>query len=158
MKQVLFQEVGVVQWPERLMTIDAETRFSWRLLGRAPTTDTELLSVYAALLAHGTALEAASVALMIPDLSETAIAETMRLREDDAALREANAVVLEFLYRHAVVKVWGEGTFASADAMSLDASRHLWNARVDPRRRTYGIGIYSHVLDQWGIMDDQPLV
>ena len=27
-----------------------------------------------------------------------------------------------------------------------------------PRRRTYAIGIYSHVLDQWGIIYDQPLV
>jgi hypothetical protein len=42
--------------------------------------------------------------------------------------------------------------------MSLDASRHLWNARVDPRRRTYAMGIYAHGLDQWGIIDDQPLV
>ena len=30
--------------------------------------------------------------------------------------------------------------------------------RVDPRRRTYAMGIYSHVLDQWGIIYDQPLV
>jgi TnpA family transposase len=157
-KQALFKEVGMVQLPELLMAIDHNTRFSWRLLGRSPTTEPELLTVYAALLAHGTELDAASVALMIPDLSETAIAEAMRLPEDEAALREANAVVLEFLHRHAVVKVWGEGTFASADAMSLEASRHLWNARVDPRRRTYGMGIYSHVLDQWGIIYDQPLV
>ncbi len=42
--------------------------------------------------------------------------------------------------------------------MNLKASRHLWNARVDPRRRTYAIGIYSHVLDQWGLIYGQPLV
>src|SRR5262245_14103683 len=57
-----------------------------------------------------------------------------------------------------MVKTWGEGTLASADAMRLDASRHLWNARVDPRRRTYAMGLYAHVLDQWGILYDQPLV
>jgi len=28
--------------------------------------------------------------------------------------------------------MWGEGTLASSDAMSLEASRYLWNARVDP--------------------------
>ena len=39
-KQALFKEVGVVQLPALLMAIDHETRFSWRLLGRAPTTDT----------------------------------------------------------------------------------------------------------------------
>ena len=42
--------------------------------------------------------------------------------------------------------------------MSVDVSRHLWNARVDPRRRTYGIGLYTHLLDQWGIIYDQPVV
>ena len=157
-KQALFKEVGVAQLPALLMAIDHETRFSWRLLGRAPTTDRELLTVYAALLAHGTELDAAGVALMMPALSEAAIAEAMSLLEDEAVWRDANVLVLEFLHRHAVVKAWGEGTLASADAMSLEASRHLWNARVDPRRRTYGIGIYSHVLDQWGIIYDQPLV
>jgi hypothetical protein len=30
--------------------------------------------------------------------------------------------------------------------------------RVDPRRRTYAMGIYAHVLDRWGIIYDQPLV
>jgi hypothetical protein len=40
---------------------------------------------------------------------------------------------------------------ASADMMSLDASRHLWSARVDPRRRTYVAGIYTHLLDRRGI-------
>jgi len=61
-KQALFQEVGVVQWPTLLMAIGHETRFSWRLRGRAPTTDRALLTVYAAPLAHGTALDAAGVA------------------------------------------------------------------------------------------------
>jgi len=154
----LFKEVGSVQLPDLLMAIDSETHFSWRLLERAPTNETELLLVYAALLAHGTDLDATSVALMIPGLSAEAIADAMRMLEDDGPMREANELVLQFLHRHAVVKMWGEGTLASADAMSLDASRHLWNARVDPRRRTYAMGIYAHVLDQWGIIYDQPLV
>ena len=42
--------------------------------------------------------------------------------------------------------------------MSLDASRHSWNARVDPRRRTYAAGLYTHVRDRWGIVYDQPIV
>lgn len=40
----------------------------------------------------------------------------------------------------------------------MDASCHLWNARVDPRRRTYAAGIYTHLLDCWGIVYDQPIV
>jgi TnpA family transposase len=153
-----FKAVGSVQLPDLLMAIDSETRFSWQLLGRAPTTAFELLLVYAALLAHGTELDATSVALMIPGVSAEAIADAMRLREDEGSIREANQVVLQFLHRHEVVSTWGDGTLASSDAMSLDASRHLWNARVDPRRRTYTMGIYSHGLDQWGIIYDQPLV
>src|SRR5262245_51666605 len=93
---------------------------------------------------------------MSPDRSAPAIAETMRLLDEAAALREATAVGLECWYRHAVVKGGGEGPFAAA--MRLEAARHLWNARVDPRRRTYGSGLYAHVLAQWGIIDDQPLV
>jgi len=157
-KDALFKEVGVVQLPELLMAIDHETSFSWRLLGRAPTSETELLLVYAALLAHGTELDTAAVAFMMPELSYEAIADAMRLLEDEGPLREANELVVQFLHRHEVVKAWGEGTLASSDAMSLEASRYLWNARVDPRRRTYAMGIYAHVLDQWGIIYDQPLV
>jgi TnpA family transposase len=41
--------------------------------------------------------------------------------------------------------------------MSLDASKHLYDARVDPRRRDHGVGVYQTVLDQWGIPYDQPL-
>ena len=157
-RDAIFQEVGTIQLPELMMAVDHETRFSWRLLGRAPTSELELLLVYAALLAHGTELNAAAVALMIPGLSPEAIADAMRMLEDEGPLREANELVVQFLHRHEVVKTWGEGTLASSDAMSLDASRHLWNARVDPRRRTYAMGIYAHVLDQWGIIYDQPLV
>jgi len=91
-------------------------------------------------------------------LTEQASADAMRRLEDEGPLREANELVVQFLHRYAVVKMWGEGTLASSDAMSLEASRYLWNARVDPRRRTYAMGIYSHVLDQWGIIYDQPRV
>jgi hypothetical protein len=41
--------------------------------------------------------------------------------------------------------------------MSLDASKHLYDARVDPKRRVHGVGVYQTVLDQWGIPYDQPL-
>jgi hypothetical protein len=157
-RDAIFQEVGTIQLPELMLAVDHATRFSWRLLGRAPTTELELLLVYAALLAHGTELNAASVALMIPGVSPEAIADAMRRLEEEGPMRAANELVVQFLHRHEMVKTWGEGTLASADAMGLDASRHLWNARVDPRRRTYAMGIYAHVLDQWGIIDDQPLV
>jgi TnpA family transposase len=42
--------------------------------------------------------------------------------------------------------------------MSLDTSRHLFYARADPRRRTHAVGIYTHVLDQHGIVYNQPIV
>jgi TnpA family transposase len=59
---------------------------------------------------------------------------------------------------HPVAALWGRGLFASADMMSLEATRYLWSARIDPRRRTYAVGTYAHVLDQWGILYDQPIV
>jgi TnpA family transposase len=55
------------------------------------------------------------------------------------------------------VNHWGTGFEASSDLMSLDASKHLFDARVDPKRRVHGMGVYQTVLDQWGIPYDQPL-
>jgi Tn3 transposase DDE domain len=65
-----------------------------------------------------------------------------------------NDRVVEFLPAQA----WGEGFEASSDLMSLDVSRHLWLSRVDPKRRRPAIGTYTHVLDQWAIVYDQPLL
>jgi hypothetical protein len=59
---------------------------------------------------------------------------------------------------HPVANLWGRGLNASADMMSLEATRYLWSARLDPRRRTFAIGTYAHVLDQWGVLYDQPIV
>ncbi len=41
--------------------------------------------------------------------------------------------------------------------MSLDASRHIWLARTDPKRRTYCTATYVHTLARHGIVYDQPL-
>lgn len=57
-----------------------------------------------------------------------------------------------------IASLWGSGVLASADMMSLDATRHLWTARIEPRRRTPAVGAYTHVLDQWAIIYDQPIV
>ena len=39
-----------------------------------------------------------------------------------------------------------------------EASPHLWHARVDLRRRVYAAGLYTHVLDRYGIVYDQSIV
>lgn len=59
---------------------------------------------------------------------------------------------------HPVARRWGTGNQASADMMSLDATRHLWNARTEPRRGAKAIGTYSHVLKEWPIIYDQAIV
>ena len=66
--------------------------------------------------------------------------------------------VLRFMRDHRIAALWGRGLFASADMMSLEATRYLWSVRLDPRRRVYAVGTYAHVLDQWGILYDQPIV
>ncbi len=78
--------------------------------------------------------------------------------EVERRLRAANDAVLRFMREHRVATLWGRGLFASADMMSLEATRYLWSARIDPRRRTFAVGTYAHVLDQWGIFYDQPIV
>jgi TnpA family transposase len=66
--------------------------------------------------------------------------------------------VVEFQRKNPIAELWGSGDKASADMMALDASRHLFNARVDPRRRTFAVGLYTHVLSSYGIIYDQPIV
>ncbi|WP_163592707.1 Tn3 family transposase, partial [Klebsiella pneumoniae] len=86
---------------------------------------------------------ARGVASMIPGLEPAQVTVAMRALEGGGRLRRANERVAEFQSRIPIAALWGDGDKASADMMSLDASRHLWNARVDPRRRTYAAGLYT---------------
>lgn len=153
----LYRKVGRIQLPTLLLELDAQVHFSWKLLGREPKSAEELLGVYGALLAAGTDLESRGVATMIRGVHESAIRRYMRLFECEPALREANDALLHFARSHDIVHHWGTGFEASSDLMSLDASKHLYDARVDPKRRVHGMGVYQTVLDQWGIPYDQPL-
>lgn len=157
-RRQLFSEIGTVEWPALITEMDSKVRFSWTLLGRSPFSEKELLSIYGALLAHGTELSAAAVSLTIPGITAESVGQAMHLLEDPRKLTRANQQVVDFLQSHGIAKMWGEGTLASSDAMSLEASRHLWNARVDPRHRRHAVGMYTHVLDQWGIIYDQPII
>lgn len=133
-------------------------RFSWILLGREPRSSTELLMVYAAVLAHGTSMSAADIARMVPELSASAIRQMMSRIADERMLRQAADGVLEFMHRHPIAQHWGRADLASSDMMSLETTKTVWQARADPRRRTASIGVYTHVRDRWGIFYDQPIV
>jgi TnpA family transposase len=134
------------------------TRFSWILLGRPARSEQELVTLYAALLGLGSDLSATELVRMVPALAADSVGQMISKIEADGRLRTANDAVLRFMREHRIAALWGRGLFASADMMSLEATRYLWSARLDPRRRTYAIGTYTHVLDQWGILYDQPIV
>jgi TnpA family transposase len=157
-RRVLFRDIGAVQLSELIVEMDSRIRFSWELLGRPPRSGDELLAMYAGLLAHATGSAASDTALMVPRVKAPTIAAAMQHLQDEGVLAGANALATEFLQSQPLVQVWGAGTTASSDSMSLEAPRQLWNARVDPRHRRHAIGMYTHVLDQWGIIYDQPLV
>lgn len=146
------------QLPEIILQIDSEVRFSWILLGREPRSRTELLLVYAAILAHGTSMSAADIARMVPELSAEAIRQMMRRIADERALRQAADAVLQFMHRHPITEHWGRADLASSDMMSLETARKVWQARADPRRCTRSISMYTHVRDRWGIFYDQPIL
>ena len=153
----LYRKIGRIQLPTLLLELDSQVHFSWKLLSREPKSAEELLGVYGALLAAGTDLQSRGVATMIRGVHESTIRRYMRLFESEPALREANDALLHFARSHSIVNHWGSGFEASSDLISLDASKHLYDARVDPKRRVHGIGVYQTVLDQWGIPYDQPL-
>jgi TnpA family transposase len=146
------------QLPRIILEVDSTVRFSWILLGREPRPRTELLMVYAAVLAHGTSMSAADIARMVPELSATAIRQMMSRIGDERMLRQAADAVLEFMHRHPIAQHWGRADFASSDMMSLETTKTVWQARADSRRRTASIGMYTHVRDRWGIFYDQPIV
>lgn len=68
------------------------------------------------------------------------------------------AGLVTFQRKHVIAELWDKGDKASADMMSLDASRHLYSARLEPRRRTAAMGIYTHVMGSYGVFYDQPIV
>jgi TnpA family transposase len=156
--RLLFEHIGDVQFPDLLLEVDSLTNFSEVLLGRRAVDANELTCVYAALIAHGTEIDAKSVSAMIPGLDPAHVSAAMQNLESPTRLRKANQRVAEFQQRHAIAEKWGKGAIASSDGMSIDASPHLWNARVDPRRRQFAVGVYTHVRDTWGIVYDQPVV
>jgi TnpA family transposase len=154
----LDQRLGEVQLPEVILQVDAQVRFSWIMLGREPRSTDELLMVYAGILAHGTSLTSAECARMIPQLSATSIRQAMRWAGDGRRLSQACNAVLEFMQRQPIAATWGRSDLASSDMMSMETTKRVWQARMDPRRNTPSIGIYSHVRDRWGISYAQPFV
>ena len=158
LRRALFASRPDGQLPEIILQVDSEVRFSWILLGREPRSRSELLMVYAAVLAHGTSMSAADISRMVPELSADAIRQMMRRIADERLLRQAADAVLQFMHRHPITQHWGRTDLASSDMMSLETARTVWQARADPRRRTRSIGMYTHVRDRWGIFYDQPIL
>jgi TnpA family transposase len=158
LRAALDHRIGEAQLPELLLEVDANVRFSWIMLGREPRSDKELLMVYAGILAHGTSMSAAETARMMPQLSAPSVRQAMRWAGDERRLAEASAAVLGYLRRHPISATWGRSDLASSDMMSLETRQRVWQARLDPRRQTPSVGIYSHVLAGWGIFHAQPIV
>ena len=63
--------------------------------------------------------------------------------DSEPALREANNAPLHLARGHSIVNHWGTGFEASSDFMSLHASKHLYDARVDSNRRVPGVSVYQ---------------
>jgi TnpA family transposase len=158
LRAALDHRIGEAQLPELLLEVDAKVRFSWIMLGREPRSEKELLMVYAGILAHGTSMSAAETARMMPQLSATSVRQAMRWAGDERRLAEACTAVLSYMHRHPIAASWGRSDLASSDMMSLETRQRVWQARLDPRRQTPSVGIYSHVRDRWGIFYAQPIV
>ncbi|MEO7324962.1 MAG: Tn3 family transposase [Dokdonella sp.] len=156
--ELLYEEIGSVQFPDIMLEVDSLTNISLILLGHRPKTESELVALYGALIAHGRDKNAKNIAAMTPQLDPGLVSAAMRALETPGRLDRANRAVVEFQKKHWLADLWGTGGNGSADSMSVDASRHLWNARVDPRRRTHAIGLYTHVLDHHGVAHNQPIV
>lgn len=158
LRGVLLGRIGSVQLPTVITDIDKDIGLSGILLGNEPRSSREQLQIYGAILALGSDLDATQMARMIKGASIDGIGQMMRRLESDDGIRAANDALVERLVKLDVARYWGAGIHASSDMMSLDAAPGLWSARMDPRRKTPAIGTYTHVLDQWALVYDQPIV
>ncbi len=158
LRRTLYAGRGAGQIAEMLLQVDSKVRFSWLLLGREPHNSNELLLTYAGVLALSTSMSASQVSRMVPGLSPEAVRLMTKRLADDRKLRLASDAAFQYLHRFEIAKHWGQGDLASSDMMSLQTPRAIWQARADPRRKTASIGIYTHVLDRWGMFYDQPIV
>jgi TnpA family transposase len=157
-RDAMFGIIGPAQFGDLLVEVDGRSNFSEMLLGRRARSLQELVATYGALLAHGTENDAKGVAAMVPGLEVSHITAAMRAMEAPGRLRRANGLVVEFQQTFPVALNWGTGEKGSADAMSVDASRHLYTARIEPRRKGPAMGVYTHYLDSYGLFYDQPVV
>src|SRR5690348_13119093 len=101
------EPLGDVQFPEVLIEIDGLTRFSWILLGRAPRSEQELVTLYAALMGLGSDLSAAELVRMVPALAADSLGQMMLKIEVERRLRAANDAVLRFMREHRVATLLG---------------------------------------------------
>lgn len=106
LRRALFERNPGGQLPEILLELDSSTHFSWLLLGREPHSRSELLIVYAAVLAHGTSMSAADLARMVPELSPSAIRQMRHRIADERKLRQADDDVLAFMHQHPITRHW----------------------------------------------------
>ena len=157
-RTALFAAIGSVQLPDVIVAVDACTGFSSLLLGRDAAGKEELEALYAALLAMGTDKTAAEMARMVDGVSDDRIELAMRAIEEKGYLRAASDAVAAAMLAHPIAAQWGSGVAASADMMSLDATRKLWLARIEPRRRGPAVGTYTHVSDWWAVIYDQSVL
>ena len=158
LRDQIFDRIGSVQLPDLIVEVDSLTHFSEVLLGRRARDEHELVALYAALFAHGTDVDPKRIAAMIPQLDPGHVSGAMRALESPGRLTAAIDRVVQFQRSHPITQLWGKGDLASSDMMSLEASANLVSARIDPRRRTYSIGLYTHVLDSHGVFYQQPVV
>lgn len=157
-REQLFKKIGVAQLPDIILDVDSQAGVSRAILGRPPVSEQELLKVYAGMLAHGTSIDASALSLMIPQIEAQQVLSGMKLFEDAVAVRAANEAVSSYQRQFPVIAAWGDGSLASSDMMSLDVSRKIWQARLDPKRRIASIGTYTHVSDFWSVIYDQPIM
>ena len=111
--------------------------------------------VYAGILAHGTSMSAAEMPRMMPQLSATGVRQAMRWAGDERGLAQAYTAMLSYMHRHPIAS-WRRSNLASSDMVSLETRQRVWQARLDPRRQTPSVGLYSHLRDRWGISMRSP--
>ena len=156
-RRELYKAYPRVQFPDLIMSVDAETHFSAEILGRPADNETEPLHLYAGILGQSMDLSANRLSLMV-GLSPEGLAHAMHVLEDPAPVTRANEAILTFMHSHAIARTWGSPFDCAADAMSLDMPEYIWYTSPDPKRRVSGAATYVHTHGWQGIFSDRSIM
>ena len=152
-----------VRIEELLLTVNSWCRFLPELKprgGYGPRIENLSLAQMAALVAHGTNLGIAAMALATDEVAVDTLQHVTKRFLSEETLRSASATIVDYIHKLPLSSVWGEGTFSSSDGQRFPIRRSSLLGAFYPRYFGYydrAISVYTHVSDEFSVFSTQAI-